>query len=149
MNIIEVREANISDAQFIAILGRVTFSENFSHFFKDSNDLLEYYNRTFSVEKIRKSIDNSNNVFCIAFVNELPVGYAKLKLNSPSEFLKSKNTSQLQKIYVLKDFLSLKIGLELQTKLIEKATRHGSQLIWLSVLKSNHRAIQFYKKMVL
>jgi len=146
MNIIEVREANIIDAQFIAILGRVTFSETFGHFFKDYNDLLEYYNRTFSVEKIRKSIDNSNNIFWIAFVNEVPVGYAKLKLNSSSEFLESKNTSQLQKIYVLKDFLSLKIGLELQTKLIKKATRHGRELIWLSVLKSNNTAISFYKK---
>ncbi len=40
----------------------------------------------------------------------------------------------------------MKIRLELQTKLIEKAKVHGSELIWLSVLKSNHRAIQFYKK---
>lgn len=146
MNTLKIREANIADAQFIAILGRVTFTETFDHYFKDSNDLLEYYNRTFSVEKIKKSIDNSNNIFWIAFVNELPVGYAKLKLNSPSEFLKYKNTSQLQKIYVLKDFLSMKIGLELQTKLIEKAKVNGSELIWLSVLKSNNRAIQFYKK---
>jgi len=146
MNTLKIRKANIADAQFIAILGRVTFTETFGHYFKDSNDLLEYYNRTFSVQKIRKSIENNNNVFWIAFVNELPVGYAKLKLNSSSEFLESKNTSQLQKIYVLKDFLSMKIGLELQTKLIEKAKEHGSKLIWLSVLKSNNRAIQFYIK---
>ena len=146
MNTLEIREAKISDAQFIAILGRVTFTETFGHYFKNSKDLIEYYNSTFSVEKIRKSIKSNNNVFWIAFVNELPVGYAKLKLNSPSEFVESQNPSQLQKIYVLKDFLSMKIGLELQTKLLKKAKRQGSNIVWLSVLKSNNRAIRFYKK---
>ncbi len=47
MNTLEIREAYIADAQFIAILGRVTFTETFGHYFKDSTDLLEYYNRTF------------------------------------------------------------------------------------------------------
>lgn len=144
MNSIEIREANILDAEFIAILGRVTFTETFGHYFRDKNDLLTYYKKTFSVDKIRRSIKNLNNAFWIAFVNELPVGYAKLKLNSKSEFIETSKISQLQKIYVLKDFLSMKIGLELQTKLIDKATAHGSAIIWLSVLKENIRAINFY-----
>ena len=33
---------------------------------------------------------NQNNIFWIAFVNRLPVGYAKLKLYSNSEFIESK-----------------------------------------------------------
>ncbi len=146
INKLEIREAILTDVQFIALLGRVTFTETFGHYYRDQNDLLEYLNRTFSVEKIRNSIKNNNNVFWIAFVNELPVGYAKLKISSASVFIESKNTSQLQKIYVLKDFLSMKIGLELQTKLIKKAMKFGSKSIWLSVLKSNDRAINFYKR---
>ena len=38
-----------------------------------------------------------NNIFWIAFVNRLPVGYAKLKLYSNSEFIESKDVCQLQK----------------------------------------------------
>ena len=146
MNNIKIRLANKEDAKFIALLGRITFTETFGHFFRDKQDLLNYYNSTFSVEKIENGIAKSNNVFWIAFANRLPVGYAKLKLNSKSEFIDSTNICQLQKIQVLKDFLSVKIGWELQNLLLKKAQELKFKEIWLSVLNSNERAINFYKK---
>lgn len=143
---IEIRKANVTDAQFIALLGRITFTETFGHFFSDTNDLLDYNDKTFSIEKIKNGILKSSNVFWIAFVNELPVGYAKLKLNSTSEFIFDGKTAQLQKIYVLKDFHSHKIGFDLQNLLLAEAARLGNEKIWLSVLKQNSKAIDFYIK---
>ena len=121
MNTIEIRLAKKEDAQCIALLGRITFTETFGHFFRDQKDLIDYYNSTFSVQKIEDGIKKPNNIFWIAFINRLPVGYAKLKLYSNSEFIESKDVCQLQKIYVLKDFLSMKIGFELQDVSIKKA----------------------------
>ena len=66
---------------------------------------------------------NQTTYFWIAFVNRLPVGYAKLKLYSNSEFIESKDVCQLQKIYVLKDFLSMKIGFGLQDLLLKKSQK--------------------------
>ena len=146
MNKIKTRLAEKKDAEYIALLARITFTETFGHFFRDRQDLLNYYDSTFSVEKIERSISKSNNVYWISFVDRLPVGYAKLKLNSKSEFIESENICQLQKIYVLKDFLSMKIGLELQNLLLEKAKELEFEKIWLSVLNSNERALNFYKK---
>jgi hypothetical protein len=146
MNTLEIRLATPEDAAVIALLGRMTFTETFGHFFKDPQDLLDYYDATFSVDKIEKSLTKPNNVFWIAFIDRLPVGYAKLKLNSSSESLDSERECQLQKIYVLKDFLSLKIGYKLQDRLLKKAKDLGFETIWLSVLKSNERAINFYKR---
>lgn len=142
----EIRRANKNDAGFIALLARITFTETFGHFFRDEQDLLDYYDATFSVDKIENSISKPNNVYWIAFVNRLAVGYAKLKLNSESEFIANKYVCQLQKIYVLKDFLSMKIGFELQNLLLKKAKEKGFSKIWLSVLNSNERAINFYIK---
>lgn len=141
-----IRLAKTEDAQHIALLGRVTFTETFGHLFRDPGDLKAYLKETFSVGKIERSLQKPNNVYWIAFVDELPVGYAKLKLNSPSEFITSDNVSQLQKIYVLKDFLAMKIGKRLQDVLLAKAKETGSKKIWLSVLNSNERAIGFDKK---
>ena len=146
MNTIEIRLAKKEDARFIALLGRTTFTETFGHFFRDQKDLIDYYNFTFSVQKIEDGIKKPNNIFWIAFVNRLPVGYAKLKLYSNSEFIESKDVCQLQKIYVLKDFLSMKIGFGLQDLLLKKAKELNFNKIWLSVLNSNERAINFYKK---
>ncbi|MFS4493224.1 N-acetyltransferase family protein [Maribacter sp. 2308TA10-17] len=142
----QIRLAKIEDAKDIALLGRITFNETFGALFKDPEDLRTYLNQTFSVKKIASSLGKTNNVFWIAFVDGLPVGYAKLRLKSPTSFMKQENVSQLQKIYVLKDFLSMKIGKRLQEVLISEAAKNGSQEIWLSVLESNQRAIRFYEK---
>ena len=146
MNTIEIRLAKKEDAPCIALLGRITFTETFGHFFRDEKDLMDYYDWTFSVQKIEDGIEKPNNIFWIAHANRLPVGYAKLKLNSSSEFLESKSVCQLQKIYVLKDFLSMKIGFELQDALLKKAKELNFDQVWLSVLNSNERAISFYQK---
>ena len=145
MSNVEIRLAKKEDATFIAFLGRITFTETFGHFFRDQQDLLDYYNLTFQLKKLKMEL-KTNNVFWIAFVNRLPVGYAKLKLNSKSEFMESKNICQLQKIYVLKDFLSMRIGFELQNLLLKKSKELEFNKIWLSVLNSNERAINFYRK---
>ena len=140
MNTIEIRLAKKEDAQCIALLGRITFTETFGHFFLEiKKDLIDYYNLTFSVQKIEDGIKKPNNIFWIAFVNRLPVGYAKLKLYSNSEFIESKDVCQLQKIYVLKDFLSMKIGFELQDLLLKKAKELNFNKVWLSVLNTAMR----------
>jgi len=143
---LNIRKATTSDAPLIALLGRISFNETFGHLFLDNNDLLAYHEKTFSVSKIASSLQKSTNIFWLAFYNELPVGYTKLKLNSVSEFLPSQQVCQLQKIYVLKDFLSKKIGLKLQASLIEEAQKRNYKTLWLSVYDDNVKAINFYKK---
>lgn len=143
---LKIKKSTINDARIISLLGRNTFNEAFGHLFRDENDILAYLDKTFSVSKIISSLQKEENVFWVAFWNNHPVGYAKLKLNSTSEFINSKNTCQLQKIYVLKDFLSMKIGLKLQNTLLKEARRRRFKLVWLSVWEGNGRAIRFYEK---
>ncbi|WP_411029476.1 GNAT family N-acetyltransferase [Spongiimicrobium sp. 3-5] len=139
-----IRKATFNDAGAIALLGRITFTETFGDLFRDKQDLLSYYNRTFSVEKIRNGIQKANNIFWIALKEELPVGYAKLKLNADTPLIKTDLVCQLQKIYVLRDFLGHKIGFKLQEEVLSDATNRGFNEIYLSVLASNDRAINFY-----
>ena len=146
MNITIIRKATIDDTVHIALIGRITFKESFGHLFENNGDLPNYLNKTFSVSKIKNSIQKEKNSYFIAFVNELPVGYAKLKLNSSSEFINNKNISQLQKIYVLKDFLGLKIGKQLQQAVFDKVLKTETKKVWLSVWTGNKRAIDFYRK---
>ena len=46
MDTIEIRLAKKEDAEFIALLGRTTFTETFGHLFRDQKDLIDYYNLT-------------------------------------------------------------------------------------------------------
>ena len=143
---IEIREAISSDVDIISSLAKITFHETFGHYFRDPQDLLEYFDRTFSVEKFTSSFAKENNVFWLALFDGVPVGYAKLKLNSNSEFVHQDPSAQLQKIYVLKNYLSKGVGKYLQNIMLDKARERGSKSIWLSVLNENTRAIRFYEK---
>ncbi|MGB5360878.1 MAG: GNAT family N-acetyltransferase [Eudoraea sp.] len=138
---IEIRLANTTDAEYITLLGRVTFPQTFGYYFRDKNDLLAYYNRTFSVAKIRSGFEYPNNLFWLALADDLPVGYAKL--NSKTKFSPSEKICQMQKIYVIQGILSMKISLELQNSLLNTAREKRHDKIWLSVLESNERAINF------
>lgn len=141
---IKIRRATPEDAQFIALLGRITFTETFSEYFNDKKDLFHYYEQTFNVPKIRLSLQKESNRYWIALWNGLPVGYAKLKINSTTEFISDESTSQLQKVYVLKEFLDKKIGKLLMAELMQSFNESDKSYIWLSVLKQNERALKFY-----
>lgn len=143
---LQIRTATPEDAQHIALLGRVTFTETFSEYFGDQQDLFDYYEQTFNVAKIKAGIQNPNNKFWIALWNDLPIGYAKLKINSSTEFIESTHVSQLQKIYVLKEFLDKKAGKALMDELMSFFNSSEQAHIWLSVLNSNERALNFYEK---
>jgi ribosomal protein S18 acetylase RimI-like enzyme len=143
---IEIRPATENEAPLIALLGRVTFDDTFGHLFTAREDVLDYLERTFSVTKITNSIKKTNNLFWLAWAGGLPVGYAKLKLHSDSGFGPSGREAQLQKIYVLQDFLGQGIGEALQQAVFYRATSEQRPQLWLSVLESNQRAIGFYKK---
>ena len=142
-----IRKANIDDAKVIASMARITFDETFGYLFNDPQDLVDYFNVTFSEEKIASSLQKNNNVFWLAFFNNKPVGYAKLKVHSPSEFIdETTKVSQLQKIYVLQDYLGQRIGQQLQDELFNEVKLLNSKHLWLSVFIDNSRAISFYEK---
>lgn len=143
---IEIRKANENDAEIISLLGRITYSDTFEVFFNRKKDLLDYLDNTFLVAKICESLVKDENVYWIAFYNKLPMGYVKLKLNSTSEFVDRNKICQLQKIYVLKDFIAAGVGNQLQNIVVEEAKALGYQYIWLSVLDKNDRAVKFYQK---
>ncbi len=144
---IDVRKAEVSDAQMIALLGRITFRETFGHLFEQHEDeLRDYLNRTFSVDKIGSSIAKPENNYWIAHFDGLPVGYAKLKHPSLSGFIDDKSSAQLQKIYVLSEFLTHRIGQALLSTVSLHSTESGARSMWLTVLKSNERAIRFYER---
>lgn len=143
---VQIRLATPADAEKIVFLGRTTFREAFGAFFEDQKNLERYLETTFNRSKIKKSLGKENNVYWIAFVEDVPVGYAKLKLKSSCEFLETEKVSQLQKIYVLQEYLPMKIGKRLQDTLITRAKKTRNDELWLSVWNGNSRAIRFYEK---
>ena len=79
---IEVKTAVEANTEILALIGTITYLESHGHFIDNKMNLEEYIKTTFSVSKTRKDVNNKKNAFYIIYLNELPVGYAKLVLSS-------------------------------------------------------------------
>lgn len=143
---ITIKKAEISDAKMLALLARVTYSESHAHFINNTEDLKKYNDKFFAVDYIKSEIENKNNIYRIAYTNKFPVGFLKLNTFKTSEHIKSENICKLERIYVLEEFLSQKVGLQLMDLAIKIASDLQFEKLWLSVYIKNYRAIKFYKK---
>ena len=143
---IHIKKAKETDTEVLALLGRITYTESHGHFIDNKKDLLEYNNKAFSISKTRADLKNTNNLFYIIYESDLPVGYAKLVLDVKHESIISQKNCRLERIYILSDFIPLKIGQQFLTFLEEKSKELQLDTMWLSVYVKNERAIKFYEK---
>ena len=143
---IEIRRATITDAIHIALLGRITYTESHGKFIEDKQNLLDFYNKHYAVSQIRKELIDEENLFWIVFSDELPIGFAKLCLNENHNNLADKSSCKLQRLYILNDFIALKIGSQLQDIILQEAINLNYKTIWLTAYYKNTKGIKFYKK---
>lgn len=143
---IKIKTAKEADTAILALLGRITWAESHGQYIADKNNLLAYLNKNFSVAKTKQEINNSKNLFYIIYVDDLPVGYAKLVVNEKQENVASHNNCRLERIFIQNEFIPLKIGQQLLTFVEDKAKTLKLDTMWLSVYIKNKRAIRFYEK---
>ncbi|PKA81982.1 acetyltransferase (GNAT) family protein [Ulvibacter sp. MAR_2010_11] len=146
MEFIEIKQANENDLEILALLGRITWAETFGKLFRREKDVKDYGDTNFSISEIRSSLENPNVYFWIAYFYEFPVGYAKIENLIDSKLVQGKTVCKLRNIYVLNDFHSKRIGLGLWNRMLEKVKELKCDKMWLSVLHSNDKAINFYKE---
>lgn len=143
---IEIKTAASSQAEMLALLGRQTYTESHGDYVGNAEKLFNYVNKSFSVAKVEDDLRNPDVIYHIAYYNELPVGYTKLVQHATHSSLNSGSQIRLERIYILLDFLHLKIGRMLMDHIMLKAAELKFDNLWLSVYIKNHRAIRFYEK---
>lgn len=143
---IKIKLATKADIDVLALLGRLTWAESHGHYIEDKSDVSKYLDENFSVSKMKQEIKDPKKLFYIIYVNDLPVGYGKLIANAIQESVASHNSCQLQRIFILNEFIPLKIGQQLLSFLVEQAKALQLDTMWLTVYIKNKRAIRFYEK---
>jgi diamine N-acetyltransferase len=138
-----IKTAGVSDSVTISYLGRKTFTETFAHLF-DADELNDYLDHTFNIPKLEKSLLKSRNMYGILYHSDNPIGYFKLKKGLDHNNAANEASIQLQKIYLLRDFLDLKLGKAMLEYILQVQEVRYCKTIWLVVLSTNSRAVQFY-----
>jgi ribosomal protein S18 acetylase RimI-like enzyme len=143
---IRVIIADPSHADVISSIGKQSFRHAFAHLFKRKEELLEYLEYTYDRSKVEKSLEKENNVFFLAFVENAPVGFAKVKKYSLNEQIESIAQMELQKIYVLSYYHGSGAGQALLHAVIELANKLQPDFLWLDTHIQNEKAIRFYER---
>lgn len=143
---VTIRKATKADTTLLSLLSRVTYTESHGHFIDDKNDLLKYCEHAFSIKTTLEDLEDINNLFHIAYVDDFPVGYSKIVLNKPFEDKTEESSCRLERIYILNDFIPKKLGYNFLKFLEKTAISLNATSMWLSVYVKNEKAIQFYKR---
>lgn len=137
--------AQISDAVLITQLGITTFWETFA----DQNskeDMDKYVADEMNIGKLTAEIADTGNTFLLAYYNDTPIGYAKLRSGKIPEQLSDRNPMELERLYVLAEYHNRKVGATLMEYCITLARNCGHDVLWLGVWEHNYRALQFYER---
>jgi len=143
---IEIIKAGQSLAKTISSIGKKSFHDAFMPTFNRYEDLVDYLDYTYNVEKIADSITKSNNVFFVALYNNKLAGFAKVKKQSLNKQIIGSRQMELQKIYVLKEYHGAGVAAALLHSVVELAKIIHPDCIWLDVYVGNKRGIGFYEK---
>jgi len=142
---IKIRRINTNDITELQKIGKQTFFETFASQNSEEN-MVEYLENGFSVEKIKAELEDQNAEFYFAELNEEAIGYLKVNFGQSQTEIKDENALEIERIYVLKEFHGKKVGQILFEKALELAKTKKVDYVWLGVWEENQRAIRFYEK---
>ena len=142
---ISIVKSDMNDLELLADIGRQTFIESHGHS-APSSEIEAYVTEKYSNDLFKEELENVNNIYYTLFYNNKPAGYSKIILNSLHLNIPLLNATKLERLYLLRDFYDLKLGLELFNHNIQISKQNDQQGMWLFVWKDNDRAVNFYIK---
>lgn len=144
-DVIKIRNVNKNEIDILAKLGKQTFTETFINDCKPE-DLEKYLHNTFNTKILKAELNNTDSRYFFAEYLDQPIAYLKLNIGNAQTEKKLENALEIERIYVLNKYQSLKVGRLLMKKAMEIAKAERIKYIWLGVWEHNHKAIGFYKK---
>ena len=145
MGEIKVRKITSVDLTDLVKISRQTFTETFEEV-NSEEDMQKYLSEKLSEEQLQSELDNPESEFYFAENKDEILGYLKLNSGNSQTENKTENSIEIERIYVLKEFLRMKIGQLLLDHSIQTAKEKNAEFIWLGVWQHNGRALKFYGK---
>jgi ribosomal protein S18 acetylase RimI-like enzyme len=142
---ISIVKATPSHVQTILTIGKISVEE--AHRSScDATVLGQYIEKNYNTHSIQEELKDDKNIYHILYVDDKPAGFSKIILNVAHPNILQKNSTKLDRIYLLSEFFDRKLGLELLQFNINLAKNNNQSGMWLFTWVGNTRAINFYLK---
>jgi diamine N-acetyltransferase len=138
-------KATSEDFKLLADLGKVSFRESHGNSALEA-DIDWYVNEKYTDDVFKQDLKDPKSSYHIIYQNKQLAGYSKISFDAQHSNIGMEKVTKLERLYLLKEFYGLKLGLELFNYNIKLSKQNNEIGMWLYVWKENHRAISFYKK---
>lgn len=141
---IHYRKANLSDVIKLSILFKQVYIATYG-VEGVSDEFSNFITKQFSIERLENLIKKSpDNMIVATYKNNL-VGVVEIEFDKKCP-VQGITAPELNKLYILEWFCEKGIGEKLLQESEKLVLSKGINQMWLWVLESNSRAINFYKK---
>ncbi|MBS1610514.1 MAG: GNAT family N-acetyltransferase [Bacteroidetes bacterium] len=144
MNIL-IKEAGAGEAGLICQIGIQTYKDHFARIWTEDG-LRNYLHSHFNSEKLNADLTDNTIKYFIASTGNQPIGFIKIKLKRPLPCAPFDKGLELEKIYVLKEYVGQGSGEAMLHFVIDFARKLSATFIWLCSLKTNPKANRFYER---
>jgi len=142
LELIQVNQNHINSLMELSI---ITFTDTYAQFNTD-DDMRNYIDTEFSVEKLAADVKEGDSVFYLALDGTKPIGYIKVNYAPTQTDLHDPKSLELERIYVLKEYQGKKAGQFLLDAALDIALQDKLNYLWLGVWDKNVNAQKFYEK---
>jgi len=147
-----MKKCTLDQLHLLQQLAIQTYQETFAE--SNSDDLLQlYYEQSLNLTKLSAQLENTNSEFYFIYSAPLATpetklaGFLKLNIDDAQTDLLDPDALEVEKIYILKEFLSQGLGKQLISFAIKRAEQQHKKHLWLGVWENNFSALNFYKRM--
>ena len=145
---ISLAKANAATAAQLADLGRQTFQDTFGTT-NTAEDMAAYLAANFGPEQQMTELQDRENTFLLAHMQNELVGYAKLRDNSALGLAEGKDPDgqlEIAALYVAEDWIGTGLGAALMRASLALAEQLHCTAVVLGVWEKNDRARAFYQR---
>jgi len=142
LQLIKVTETYVEALRELSI---ITFTDTYAQF-NTKDDMRNYIDTEFSVEKLAADVKVGDSVFYLALDGAKPIGYIKVNYAPTQTDLHDPKSLELERIYVLKEYHGKKAGQFLLDAALDIALKNKLDYLWLGVWDKNLNAQKFYAK---
>ncbi len=142
---LHIQQCTLESLGVLVTLSKNTFIDAFAHF-NNPDDFKTYVETAFATTTIKDELNTKHTAFYLVYKEDELAGYFKLNQYDAQTDLKSSNSMELERIYVVNAFQGQQIGQWMLSEVKNKAMAAGKQFLWLGVWEENTNAIRFYRK---
>ncbi len=143
---INIRRVTIDDVSTLSVLARQTFYDTFTGTCTEE-DMHGFLDKYYSEAQLGKELLDTGTCCFFAELDGVPVAYLQFKEDYGNfPIMKKWKALELKRIYVLNGFHGKGIAQALMDLILNFATEHQYEVVWLGVWEHNLRAQRFYEK---